>query len=290
VITEYAPAKINLSLSVVGRRADGYHLIESVMVPLDLCDRLRIGFRERNGQVVRVGFSLRGATSGVPRGRTNLADRAARAFLSAAGVGGEVSIDLEKVIPPASGLGGGSSDAAAVLRALSGLCPGRVSGRDLAILAASLGADVPFFLRCRAARVSGIGDIVKPFRGEIPTWFLVAVPRPGVSTAAAYGRLALTRGEGKSRVTRFRYGVSYPVNDLEKAVIPRRPDIGCLKECLRESGAQVALMSGSGSAVFGVFPSRRKATEAAVRIPRGVRVFIVRSLATAPALGRRAGR
>jgi 4-diphosphocytidyl-2-C-methyl-D-erythritol kinase len=290
VITEYAPAKINLSLSVVGRRADGYHLIESVIVPIDLRDHLRVGYREMSGQGVRVEVALRGATFGVPRGRTNLVDRAARAFLRAAGIGGKVSIVLKKVIPPASGLGGGSSDAAAVLRALSVLCPGRLSRRHLATLAASLGADVPFFLRCRAARVSGIGEIVRPFRGKIPTWFLVAVPRPGVSTAAAYGRLALTRGEGGSRVARFRYGVSYPVNDLEKAVIPRRPDIGWLKGCLRESGAQVALMSGSGSAVFGVFPSRRKAAEAAVRIPRGVGVFIVRSLATVPALGRRAGR
>jgi 4-diphosphocytidyl-2-C-methyl-D-erythritol kinase len=262
VVTEYAPAKLNLSLRVLGRRADGYHFIESLMVPISLSDRVRVSFSETSGMGLRVRLSVRGATCGVPLGRRNLADRAARAFLNAAGVGGDVSIVLHKVIPPASGLGGSSSDAGAVLR----------------------------FLRCRAARVSGIGEIVRPFHGKVPTWFVVAVPRPGVSTAAAYRRLALTRNRGGSTLATFRYGVSYPVNDLENVVIPRRSDIGRLKGCLLEAGAQRALMSGSGSAVFGVFSSRKRAATAAVRIPHGVRVFIVRSLATASALGRRAGR
>ena len=290
MVTEFAPAKVNLWLRVLGRRADGYHLVESLMVPISLCDRLRVTFRETAGGAVHVRLSVRGSTDGVPMGRTNLADRAARGFLRAVGIGGDVSIVLHKVIPPGSGLGGGSSDAAAVLRALSALCPRRLPPGRLATLAASLGADVPFFLKRRAARVSGIGDIVRPSRRKVPKWFVVAVPRPGVSTAAAYRALTLTTDQGGSRLSRFRYGVSYPANDLEKAVLPRRSDISRLKGCLLGAGAQVALMSGSGSAVFGVFASRRRAAAAAVRIPHGVRVFIVRSLAPSPALGRRAGR
>jgi hypothetical protein len=114
-ITEYAPAKLNLFLRVVGRRADGYHCIDSVMVPVSLCDRVRVAFHERTEGSPRVKLCVRGTTSGVPRGQGNLAVRAAHAFLIAAGRRGTVSILLEKAIPPASGLGGGSSDAAAVL-------------------------------------------------------------------------------------------------------------------------------------------------------------------------------
>ena len=290
MLTEYAPAKLNLYLHVVGRRADGYHLIDSVMVPVSLCDRLRVGYQGDAARMVRVSISIRGAAAGVPHGPGNLVHRAASAFLSAAGLGGHVSIALHKAIPPASGLGGGSSDAAAVLRALSELCPRKLPAKRLATIAASVGADVPFFLRCRAARVSGIGEIVRPFRGKVPRWFVVAVPRRGVSTAAAYRALALTKSIGGSKLKRFRYGVSHPANDLEKAVIPRRPDIGRLKGSLLEAGAQVALMSGSGSAVFGVFASQRQAAAAAVRMPRRVRKFVVETFARSPAPRRRAGR
>jgi 4-diphosphocytidyl-2-C-methyl-D-erythritol kinase len=124
----------------------------------------------------------------------------------------------------------------------------------------------------------------------VPPWFVVAVPHRGVSTAAAYGRLRLTRIQASSRLPPFRYTVSDPANDLERAVLPDRPDIGRLKECLLGAGAEMALMSGSGSAVFGAFASHRRARTAAARLPRSARAFVVRSLTAPTAALRRAGR
>jgi 4-diphosphocytidyl-2-C-methyl-D-erythritol kinase len=289
VITELAPAKLNLSLRVVGRRADGYHLIDSIVAPIALYDRVRVSLQE-NARGVAVRLSVHGSKAGVPRGRENLADRAARAFLAATGQGGHVTLRLHKIIPSASGLGGGSSDAAAVLRALCHLRPGSLSRPELSAIAAGLGADVPFFLECRPARVRGIGEIIRPYGGRVPPWFVVAVPRQGVSTAVAYGRLRLTRIPASSRLAPFRYAVSDPANDLEKVVLPDRPDIGRLKECLLDTGAEMALMSGSGSAVFGAFASQRRARTAAARLPRSARAFVVKSLTAPIAALRRAGR
>lgn len=288
-VTELAPAKLNLTLRIVGRRRDGYHLIDSVIVPISLYDRVRVSLVPRT-RGVHIRTTVGGATTGVPRGRRNLADRAARAFLDATSQGADVSLHLDKAIPPAAGLGGGSSDAAAVLRALWHLAPRGFPRQSLSELAIRLGADVPFFLQCRPARVGGIGEIVRPYRGRIPQWFVVAVPRRGVSTAAAYARVQLTKTQGRSRLSPFRYAVSDPTNDLEEVVLPKRPDIGRLKEYLLDVGARMTLMSGSGSAVFGVFASQRRATAAASRLPRSVRAFTARPLAVPAATLRRAGR
>jgi 4-diphosphocytidyl-2-C-methyl-D-erythritol kinase len=288
-VTELAPAKLNLTLRIVGRRRDGYHLIDSVIVPITLYDRVRVSMAPRT-RGVRIKTTVDGATAGVPRGQRNLADQSARAFLGATGQGADISLHIEKAIPPAAGLGGGSSDAAAVLRALWHLSRRGFPRQRLSELALGLGADVPFFLQCRPARVRGIGEIIRPYRGRIPQWFVVAVPRRGVSTAIAYARVQLTKTQGISRLSPFRYTVSDPANDLEEAVLPVRPDIGRLKEYLLDAGAKMTLMSGSGSAVFGVFASQRRATAAASRLPRSVRAFTVKSLAVPAAALRRAGR
>ncbi len=286
-VLEFAPAKVNLTLAIVGRRADGYHLIDSVMAPVSLCDGVRVSVSRAGG----IRLTLRGATEGVPLGSDNLAVRAAAAFGRAAGEHAAVSIVLEKRIPVAAGLGGGSSDAAAVLRALDRLWPGRLSRAQLIKVAAGLGADVPFFLEGCPARVTGIGEVVRPFRGRVPRWFAIGVPRPGVSTAQAYRAFRLTTGNPRSKLSRLRYSVSRPVNDLEAAVLPRRPDIRLLKERLLEAGASAALMSGSGSAVYGTFATRRLASGAVACLPRTIRVFVVSALTTPPQAGRRsAGR
>jgi 4-diphosphocytidyl-2-C-methyl-D-erythritol kinase len=281
-VTEIAPAKVNLRLKIVGRRADGYHLIDSLIIPVSLADRITIAVSPARGRP-QIQLRVRGATRGVPRNHRNLALRAARAFVAAAGVRESIAITLDKVIPPASGLGGGSSDAAAVLRALQRLHPGRLRRRDVGALALGLGADVPFFLRCLPARVSGIGEKVRTVRRILPRWFVIAVPRRGMSTAEAYQRFRLTTQREKRKVSRFRYGVSYPRNDLEEAVLPSRPDIGRLKQRLLEAGAVTALMSGSGSAVFGTFDRRSRACAAAARLAGDVAVFVVRPLLKAPA-------
>ncbi len=286
-IVEAAPAKVNLTLRIVGRRADGYHLLDSVMVPLTLADRVTVSVEPRRMRRPYVRLRLRGAVRGVPRDGRNLAVRAALAFMTAAGEGGTIRIVLDKLIPAASGLGGGSSDAAAVLRALNRLCPRRVAPGTLATVAAGLGADVPFFVRCRPARVGGVGQVVRSFRGKLPAWIVLAVPRRGVSTAAAYAAFRLTRPRPNSKFSRFRYTVSHPANDLEAAVIPRRPDIGRLKRCLLEAGADAALMSGSGGAVFGTFGTRLRARAAARGLTGDVAVFVVRPLRAGPSRVRR---
>ena len=152
-----APAKLNLGLRIVGRRPDGYHELESVFAPIDLADELAIEIEEHSRGPAEVELELAGADPEVPGGASNLAARAAREFLAAAGLRARVRIALAKRIPAAAGLGGGSSDAGAVLRALAGRWPAALRRDALAALALGLGADVPFFLDPRTALVGGIG-------------------------------------------------------------------------------------------------------------------------------------
>ncbi len=184
-----APAKVNLGLRIRGRRSDGYHLLESLFVPLDLSDRLRVDV----GAVVasaprRVTLAVSGdRAAGVPGDDSNLAVRAAQAFLAAAGrTDLVVAIQLEKRIPAQAGLGGGSSDAGAVLRALSALVPWAAGPEALAALALHLGADVPFFLEPRPALVTGIGERIEPAPKTPPLVLLLAHPGIGLSTAEVY--------------------------------------------------------------------------------------------------------
>lgn len=181
-----APAKVNLGLRVVGRRPDGYHEIESLFVPLDLADTVTL---EEGGGAARgePQLILHGEARGVPADGSNLALRAARAFLESAGLRVGLRIELEKRIPAAAGLGGGSSDAGAVLRGLSALHPGRLDAKALAELALRLGADVPFFLDPRPALVRGIGERIESVAG-LPALCLVLLhPGLGLATARVYG-------------------------------------------------------------------------------------------------------
>jgi len=176
-----APAKLNLGLRVLGRRPDGYHEIESLFVPLDFGDGLHIRRRAGPGIVLRLGGE---AAQGVPTGRENLAWQAAQGFLEAAGLDFGVALRLEKRIPAPGGLGGGSSDAGAVLRGLCALAPGRAEGvRGLAL---SLGADVPFFLDPRPALVEGVGERIQPVDGLPALDVAIAHPRLPLSTGAVY--------------------------------------------------------------------------------------------------------
>ena len=193
--SERAPAKLNLGLRIVGRRSDGYHLLESLFVPLDLEDRIVVEV-DRSG---RWGIELRveGGPPELADAAGNLAARAARAFLDAAGLRATVRIALEKRIPVGAGLGGGSSDAAAILRALCTCWPGALDRERLAELALGLGADVPFFLEPRPARVAGIGERIEPLRDwpELPV--LVVVPAPPLATREvfeAWDRVQAERG------------------------------------------------------------------------------------------------
>lgn len=273
-----APAKVNLGLRVVGRRSDGYHLLESLFAPLDLADEIELEVAQASGAEACVALELIG--SGAPAGSENLAARAARAFLDASGLALDVRIRLRKSVPAGAGLGGGSSDAAAVLRGLHQLAPGALSAAELSALALRLGADVPFFLDPRPAMVRGIGEQVEVEEG-LPELALV-LANPGVSLATAavyaeYDRLAAALTRAPSRPTLPPLAsrgslVDGPLafarwlgdgrlrNDLEAAAVRLCPEIRVISDRLEAAGAIAVGMSGSGATSFGLFPDLATAT------------------------------
>ena len=248
-----SPAKVNLFLEIIGRRPDGYHDIASIMQLVDLCDEVRLR-RRRTG--IRV--EVQGAE--LPAGRGNLAYRAAALLLEAAGVEGGVEIHLEKRIPVAGGLGGGSSNAAAVLIGLSRLYGLSWSQEALQKLGENLGSDVPFFLGDGLALATGRGEILTPLSAWPPQWLVLANPGLPISTAWAYREASSKLTEWQPRVSipsfplggRPQWPPVWAFNRLESVVLPHRPEILALKHLLREAGGAPVLMSGSGASVFAV--------------------------------------
>jgi len=292
-----APAKVNLSLDVLHRRSDGFHEIRTVFQAVDFADELEVSL---GGDGVELDVS--GAELGPVR--ENLAHRAARAFLERPGgcaLGRHgVRIGLSKRIPAGAGLGGGSSDAAAVLRALRALDPEPPDAAVLCEIAAGLGSDVGFFLGSSPlARGSGRGERVTRLEPLPPVSLVLVLPPVHVSTAEAYASLARLRSEAatEARVTAAADDAPLPSswtevartlhNDFE-AVVPRsHPEIARSLDALREAGAQGALLSGSGAASFGIFPSPAEARQAgrAVRERLGYRVEVVHTLEAMPSVG-----
>lgn len=274
-----APAKVNLGLRVLGRREDGYHLLESLFVPLALADRVTLELRSRPVDAPAVGLRLAGPWShGVPCDSGNLAVRAAEGFLAQARRPDlALRIALDKHIPAQAGLGGGSSDAGAVLRGLATLLPGALGPAALAALAVSLGADVPFFLAPRPARVTGIGERIEPLAGVPVLHLLLVRPRAGLATAEVYAAHDALRGALTAReagpslrppsgaldgaaLARCLEGLL--ANDLEAAARRLCPLLARLRRRILELGALAVGMSGSGPTLFGVFPDEAGAREA----------------------------
>ena len=244
----FAPAKINLSLKILGRRPDGFHGIETFIAPISLCDELKI---DKNKAVEGVEFSC--DDSSVPTGDENLVVRAAQAFFEAAKLKGSVSIELKKKIPHGAGLGGGSSDAAATLLALNKLFETNLPREALAELGETIGSDVPFFIFESAAMCRGRGELVTPEKLKETMSILLLKPEFGVATAWAYQRWQDSREIP---------GISYPLqefnghrfaNDLERPVFEKFVFLAQMKTWVRnQPEVGVALMSGSGSTVFAV--------------------------------------
>jgi 4-diphosphocytidyl-2-C-methyl-D-erythritol kinase len=294
-----APAKINLGLRIVGRRDDGYHLLESLFVPLELADGVRIEIESGSGSgdatpvdLVVSGAQARahGGDAEVPTDGRNLAVRAARAWLEAAGPAAGVArvrIELEKRIPAAAGLGGGSSDAAAVLRGLGAVCPAGPQAEVLDRIALGLGADVPFFLDPVPSRVSGIGDRIEPFPGLARLGVVLVNPGISLSTAEVYRLYDEVGGASEDGLTAPDPGPTMRAlsglgadpkalarlpgfsNDLEVAAVRLCPPVARLRDLLREAGALHAGMSGSGATVFGLFEGEAEAAAALKRIEPG---------------------
>ena len=260
----FAPAKVNLNLRVTGRRDDGYHLLDTLMVPISLGDDVEIARADGPPGSVTLAVD----DPDVPPGEENTVHRAARGFHERTGCRDAVSVTIRKRIPMGAGLGGGSTDAAAALRGLNDLLGGGLSTEDLQAVAVSVGADVPFFIRGEAARARGIGEDLSPV-GPLPRlWMVVLFPNFAVSTAWVYRnfRFKLTKPSNNNNLFEKMDTpdevAQVMVNDLETVTIGRYPRIARLKDRLNESGAIGSLMTGSGSAVFGLFADEADANKA----------------------------
>lgn len=280
-----APAKINLSLRVVGKRADGYHLLDTIMVPVSLYDEIEIRQPRSVGAAKSQSsppIEIHCAHPQVPLGRDNLTYRAAELVMAKAKIRRPLVIHIAKRIPIGAGLGGGSTDAAAVLVGLNRLWKLRWSVRQLERLALRLGADVPFFIRGKPARARGIGEKLKLLPKLRRRWLVLVYPGFPVATAWVYGNLPpkLTKvGVNTSIATPLESLdklAKLLINDLEQVAIKRYPEIGVVKTKLTLAGAVGVLMSGSGSSVFGVFKSKRSAEQAfrRMRHEEGVQAFL----------------
>ncbi|HXN85347.1 MAG TPA: 4-(cytidine 5'-diphospho)-2-C-methyl-D-erythritol kinase [Candidatus Binataceae bacterium] len=290
LLAEDACAKINLFLHVTGRRADGYHQLDSIFVPISISDRITIEIRPASAAKVSLRCDL--PSLGDPE--SNLAMRAARAYLREFGISAQVTIDLRKVIPVGAGLGGGSSDAGSVLRIMMAMLkphPANDVSTRLQKLAVGLGADVPFFLDPRPARVTGIGEVIAPLN-RFPTLHLViAVPEVEVPTASVFKALQRDHWSGAASdididaILRGDIHDEHLVNDLEAPAMALYPQIANLKKMLQECGATASSMSGSGGAVFGIFPDANAAARAAERLhikAPEARVLAAKSLPNRP--------
>jgi 4-diphosphocytidyl-2-C-methyl-D-erythritol kinase len=272
-------AKINWSLRVLGKRADGYHEIETVLQTISLHDTITI---ERTvGREIRLWADDRS----VPADEDNLVWRAAAALRDRYSITGGVKIRLEKRIPSEAGLGGGSSDAAVALIALVRLWGIGASLTDLVQIAERLGSDVPFFLHGGTARGTNRGNVIEPLNDAPERHFLVVKPKASISTANAYHALnspALTSSEAKPILSRSQarnvsdsFDLNVLHNDFEPVVFKQEPEIERAKNALLNSGAQTALLAGSGAAVFGIFENQDAQERAiqAVELEAGWRAF-----------------
>jgi 4-diphosphocytidyl-2-C-methyl-D-erythritol kinase len=265
-----AHAKLNLRLAVVAREASGYHQIETLFCLIELADEVEVALADDDITLDVTHHTPGRDADDLGPPELNLAVRAAREFQAAAGVRTGAAIRLTKHIPAGAGLGGGSSDAAAVLRALNELHGEPLDMAALMRVGATLGSDVPFFVAgCALALGWGRGGRLMALPPLPPRAVLLAVPRTGVSTADAYAQLAARRGAAAAEVAllpvpplTWRDVQRIASNDFEDVIFERLPRLAGLKRALESAGAAPALMTGSGSVVFGVFEDGPQAVRA----------------------------
>ena len=268
-----APAKINLCLHVRGRLKNGYHELAMAMQRVDLYDDIDIELRPTGGiSVCCSGLRL-------ADGEENLAARAARLILQRAGLNVGVSVSIVKRIPVAAGLGGGSSDAAAVLIALNEMLAIGYNEMQLREMGAELGSDVPFFVFARPAWATGTGVQLEPLPPLPQVSFVLVNPGIAVSTADIYQSLRLTKGGELANLPRFSAGTLEELcrslhNDLEQVVLQRFPVVAEVKRRLAGLGAMGTLMSGSGATAFGIFADHTEACAAAAALAESSDWFV----------------
>jgi len=258
-ISVLSPAKINILLKVLGKRADGYHELYTLMEPISLFDKISIEANEGES------ISIECAQSEVPSDNSNLAGRAAELFLEKTGLTKALAIKIDKSIPVGAGLGGGSSNAASVLMALNEMLDTGLPDDELKKMGSEIGSDVPFFILKGPAVATGRGEVLR--RVSLPGLFYILInPGFSVSTKWVYGNLDLTNNPENNILfysDRIFESVATLVdnltNDLETVTLTKFPEISGLKKLLMESGATGVLMSGSGPTVFGLFTEEKRA-------------------------------
>jgi 4-diphosphocytidyl-2-C-methyl-D-erythritol kinase len=247
-----AHAKLNLSLRVLYKRPDNFHELRTVFQTISLADELKISYTRAAQTTIEI------ADNKIP---DNLVERAARRCLDEMGLTARVHFELKKRIPMGAGLGGGSSDAAAVLLALPALAGKVIPMERLVAIGASLGSDVPFFLYGGTALGLGKGDELYPLPDSKPRYGVLIAPDVHVSTPEAYRDLSASLGDPAPKLAAFQNGCwrtqgFEPVNDFEIPVFYRHPGLAAIKKSLIQKGAEVALMTGSGSAIFAFFNTK----------------------------------
>ncbi len=279
-----AVAKINRFLHIVGRRADGYHELQTVFQFIDLADEL--GFTLRPDDKI----GLHGHTGAWPV-EQDLAVRAARLLQQQCHYPGGADIHIRKQIPAGGGLGGGSSDAATALVALNQLWGLGLSVQALSETGRSLGADVPVFVQGQAAWAEGVGEKLTPLELE-SFWCLLVMPDVQISTAEIFSAAELTRNTTPIRIADFKQAGRHPFghNDCEPVVAQRSPEIARVLDILREltqntDAAQSVMMSGTGSSVFALFNDRASACTIQDSLPAGWRSHVIKTLNRSPLLG-----
>jgi 4-diphosphocytidyl-2-C-methyl-D-erythritol kinase len=256
-----APAKINLSLKLLSRRDDGFHEIETLIVPISVCDEIKI---ERRSLKQGIGFHCNDPS--VPAGDDNLIVRAAKSFFAATKLKPAVCIELRKKIPHGAGLGGGSSDAASTLLALNEMFETKLPRETLAKMAAAIGSDVPFFIFQSAAVCKGRGELVSPIKLREQLPILLLKPQFGVPTAWAYAHWQDSREIPRVSYSAQEFAGQTFLNDLERPVFEKFVFLAQLKMWLLEQPeVGAALMSGSGSTVFAVLHANADADRLADR-------------------------
>ena len=263
-LEKQSPCKVNLLLNILGKRPDGFHELETVFHPVNVCDRLTF---ERGG----AGVQLTCSDDTLPSSSENLVYRAATSFLTQSDISDGVRIHLEKRLPLAAGLGGGSGNAATTLLGLNELFDSPLTAGQLNKLASALGSDVPFFLQSRPALATGRGELVQPldpFPALRGAYLLLIHPGFGIATPWAYQNLARFPAALNGRPGRAAEMVSLLqqdnlekarhvfYNSLEAPALEKFPILAIYQEFLREQGAATALMSGSGSTTFAIFESQ----------------------------------
>jgi 4-diphosphocytidyl-2-C-methyl-D-erythritol kinase len=262
MIERLSPAKVNLHLSVIGKRKDGYHDIATLMQQISLYDEMVFS-------PLTSGIKIECPGSPLPEDEGNIVYRAAMAYFSYVSYKGGISVTIRKRIPLAAGLGGGSSNAATTLMALNEITGEPCSMDELIKIGKKLGADVPFFIFGKTAWAFGIGDRLQAAENIPPLWFVLINPGFPVSTKMVYEKLnlRLTKETLNYSIPRFRIGLSNNLteglkNDLEAVTLKIHPLLNDLKELLLSHGALGTLMSGSGPTVFGIFEREKLAAQA----------------------------